>query len=150
MTISARIALGISATTLSLSLALATAALAQDPMRQDLEFRNSLSRYDGAKKETISMDPVKKEDGAGFRAAASMSAPIGPTRRKLSRPKHDELRRGLRLVPQLSVGNEAKEHLMNHSSYRADRLTHLSDNSRPRPAQVATNSAVYQDGSHTS
>ena len=66
MTVSTRIALGISAATLSFSLALATDAFAQDPMRQDLEFRNSLSRYDGAKKETISRDPVKKDDGAGF------------------------------------------------------------------------------------
>jgi pentapeptide MXKDX repeat protein len=57
MTISTRIALGISTAALSLSLALAPAAFAQDPMSQDLEFRNSLSRYDGAK------NPVKKDDG---------------------------------------------------------------------------------------
>jgi len=66
MTNRTRIAIGISAATLSLSLALATASFAEDPMRQDLEFRNSLSRYDGVKKETISKDPVKKDDGAGF------------------------------------------------------------------------------------
>ena len=57
MTISTSIALGISAVALSLSLALAPAALAQDAMSRDLEFRNSLFRYDGAK------NPVKKDDG---------------------------------------------------------------------------------------
>ena len=57
MTISTGIALGISAAALSLSLALAPAALAQDAMSRDLEFRNSLLRYDGAK------NPVKKDDG---------------------------------------------------------------------------------------
>ena len=56
MTISTSIALGISAVALSLSLALAPAAFAQDPMSRDLEFRNSLFRYDGAK------NPVKKDD----------------------------------------------------------------------------------------
>ena len=56
MTISTSIALGISAAALSLSLALAPAALAQDAMSGDLEFRNSLFRYDGAK------NPVKKDD----------------------------------------------------------------------------------------
>ena len=53
MTISTSIALG----ALSLSLALAPAAFAQDAMSRDLEFRNSLFRYDGAK------NPVKKDDG---------------------------------------------------------------------------------------
>ena len=57
MTISTSIALGISAVALSLSLALVPAALAQDAMSRDLEFRNSLFRYDGAK------NPVKKGDG---------------------------------------------------------------------------------------
>ncbi len=57
MTISTRVALGISAAALSLSQALAPAAFAHDPMSQDLEFRNSLSRYNGAK------NPVKKGDG---------------------------------------------------------------------------------------
>ena len=58
MTISTSIALGISAVALSLSLALAPAAFAQDAMSRDLEFRNSLFRYDGTK------NPVKKNDGA--------------------------------------------------------------------------------------
>ena len=57
MTISTSIALGTSAVALSFNLALAPAAFAQDPMSRDLEFRNSLSRYDGAK------NPVKKDDG---------------------------------------------------------------------------------------
>jgi pentapeptide MXKDX repeat protein len=58
MTIRTSIALGISAVALSLSLALVPAAFAQDPMSRDLEFRNSLFRYDGTK------NPVKKNDGA--------------------------------------------------------------------------------------
>jgi len=58
MTIRTSIALGISAVPLSLSLALVPAAFAQDPMSRDLEFRNSLFRYDGTK------NPVKKNDGA--------------------------------------------------------------------------------------
>ena len=56
MTISSSIALGISAAALSLNLALVSAAFAQDAMSRDLEFRNSLLRYDGAK------NPVKKDD----------------------------------------------------------------------------------------
>ena len=56
MTISSSIVLGISAAALSLNLAPAPAALAQDAMSRDLEFRNSLFRYDGAK------NPVKKDD----------------------------------------------------------------------------------------
>jgi pentapeptide MXKDX repeat protein len=57
MTISSSIALGISAAALSLNLALVSAAFAQDAMSRDLEFRNSLLKYDGAK------NPVKKDDG---------------------------------------------------------------------------------------
>ena len=56
MTISTSIALGISAAALSLNLALVPAAFAEDSMSRDLEFRNSLFRYDGAK------NPVKKDD----------------------------------------------------------------------------------------
>jgi pentapeptide MXKDX repeat protein len=66
MTISTGIALGISAAALSLCLAFAPAAFAQDPMSRDLEFRNSLSRYDGAK------NPVKKDDGTGIAAINSL------------------------------------------------------------------------------
>jgi pentapeptide MXKDX repeat protein len=53
MTISTRIALGISAGALSLSLALAPAAFAQDKMGKD----------DGMKKDTMSKDGMKKDDG---------------------------------------------------------------------------------------
>jgi pentapeptide MXKDX repeat protein len=53
MTISTRIALGVSAAVLSLSLALAPAAFAQDKMGKD----------DGMKKDTMSKDGMKKEDG---------------------------------------------------------------------------------------
>ena len=50
MTISTRIALGISAAALSLSLVLAPAAFAQDKMGKD----------DGMKKDTMSKDGMKK------------------------------------------------------------------------------------------
>jgi pentapeptide MXKDX repeat protein len=53
MTISTRIALGVSAAVLSLSLALAPAAFAQDKMGKD----------DGMKKDTMSKDGMKKDDG---------------------------------------------------------------------------------------
>jgi pentapeptide MXKDX repeat protein len=53
MTISTRIALGVSAAALSLSLALAPAAFAQDKMGKD----------DGMKKDSMSKDAMKKEDG---------------------------------------------------------------------------------------
>ena len=52
MTISTRIALGISAAALSLSLALAPAAFAQDKMGKD----------DGMKKDSMSKDGMKKDD----------------------------------------------------------------------------------------
>jgi pentapeptide MXKDX repeat protein len=67
MTISTRIALGISAAALSLSLALVPAAFAQDPMSRDLEFRNSLFRYDGVK------NPAKKDDGTKRYGTSSRS-----------------------------------------------------------------------------
>ena len=44
MTISTRVALGMSAAALSLSLVLAPAAFAQDAMQLDLDFKNSLSQ----------------------------------------------------------------------------------------------------------
>jgi pentapeptide MXKDX repeat protein len=53
MTISTRIALGVSAAALSLSLALAPAAFAQDKMGKD----------DGMKKDSMSKDAMKKDDG---------------------------------------------------------------------------------------
>ena len=56
MTISTRLALGISAAALSLSLGVTSAALAQDAMIRDLEFRNSLSRRDTTSTDTIAKD----------------------------------------------------------------------------------------------
>lgn len=53
MTISTRIALGVSAAVVSISLALAPAAFAQDKMGKD----------DGMKKDTMSKDAMKKDDG---------------------------------------------------------------------------------------
>jgi pentapeptide MXKDX repeat protein len=53
MTISTRITLGVSAAVLSLSLALAPAAFAQDKMGKD----------DGMKKDTMSKDGMAKDDG---------------------------------------------------------------------------------------
>jgi pentapeptide MXKDX repeat protein len=53
MTTYTRIALGVSAAVLSLSLALAPAAFAQDKMGKD----------DGMKKDTMSKDGMKKDDG---------------------------------------------------------------------------------------
>jgi pentapeptide MXKDX repeat protein len=54
------IATGISAAALSLSLALAPAAFAQDSMQQDVDFKNSLSRDDGVKKDTMPKAATKK------------------------------------------------------------------------------------------
>jgi len=65
MNISPRIAFGLLAAALSLSLASTTAVFAQDAMQQDIDFKNSLSRYDGAKNETISKGLVKKSRNAG-------------------------------------------------------------------------------------
>jgi pentapeptide MXKDX repeat protein len=67
MTISVRFVLGISAAALSLSLGLASAALAQDAMTRDLEFRNSLSRRDTPSTDTIVKDA--KEHGRHWGAA---------------------------------------------------------------------------------
>jgi pentapeptide MXKDX repeat protein len=61
MTIGIRIAPGISAAALSLGLTLAPAAFAQDPMAQDIDFRNNLSKDGGFKKDTISRDPMRKD-----------------------------------------------------------------------------------------
>ncbi len=68
MDASTRIGLGISAAALWLSLVIAPAAFAQDPMSQDVDFRNSLSRDIGVKRDTVSRatvskDPAKKDDG---------------------------------------------------------------------------------------
>lgn len=69
MTISTRIALGISAAVLSLSLALAPAAFAQDKMgkddgmKKDSMSKDSMKKDDGMKKDTMAKDGMKKDDG---------------------------------------------------------------------------------------
>jgi pentapeptide MXKDX repeat protein len=68
MNVSTRIVPGISAAALWLSLTIAPAAFAQDPMSQDIDFRNGLSRDIGVKRDTVSgatvsKDPAKKDDG---------------------------------------------------------------------------------------
>jgi pentapeptide MXKDX repeat protein len=61
MTISTRIALGVSAATLSLTLALAPAALAQDAMKKDgaMKKDSMMKKDDGMKKDGM----MKKDDG---------------------------------------------------------------------------------------
>lgn len=65
MTISSKIALGVSATVLSVGLALAPAAFAQDSMSKgDGMKKESMSKGDGMmKKDAMSHDPMKKDDG---------------------------------------------------------------------------------------
>jgi pentapeptide MXKDX repeat protein len=69
MTFSNRIVLGISAAAIFLSLALAPVAFADDPMSQDIDFRNNISRDAGVKKDSVPRDSVvsrraaKKDDG---------------------------------------------------------------------------------------
>jgi pentapeptide MXKDX repeat protein len=78
MTITTRIVSGILAAALSFSLAGASAAFAGDPMSQDIDFRNGMSRGDGVRKDTMARDtlardtvtrdtasrgPTKKDDG---------------------------------------------------------------------------------------
>src|SRR5580658_9447753 len=68
MTINTRIALGVSAAALSLSLVLAPAAFAQDAMKKDdgMMKKDSMSKDDGMKKDTMSKDAMKKDDGGGM------------------------------------------------------------------------------------
>jgi pentapeptide MXKDX repeat protein len=61
MTISTRIALGISAAALSLSLALAPVAFAQDKMGKDDGMKKDSMSKDSMKKDTISKDSMKKD-----------------------------------------------------------------------------------------
>jgi pentapeptide MXKDX repeat protein len=69
MTISTRIALGISAAALSLSLALAPVAFAQDSMKKDDGMKkdsmskDAMKKDDGMKKDSMSKDGMKKDDG---------------------------------------------------------------------------------------
>ena len=59
MTISTRIALGASVAALSLSLALAPAAFAQDAMKKD----DGMMKKDTMSKDTMKKDTMKKDDG---------------------------------------------------------------------------------------
>ena len=72
MTLSPRLALGISAAALALGLALNLAVLskafASDPMSQDIDFRNSAASQGGIRRETtvreaVPRDTRKKDDG---------------------------------------------------------------------------------------
>jgi pentapeptide MXKDX repeat protein len=69
MTIRTHIALGVSAAVLSLSLALAPAAFAQDKMgkddgmKKDTMSKDAMKKDDGMKKDTMSKDTMKKDDG---------------------------------------------------------------------------------------
>jgi len=63
MTISTRIALGVSAAVLSFSLALAPAAFAQDKMGKDDGMKKETMSKDSMKKDTMSKDGMKKDDG---------------------------------------------------------------------------------------
>jgi pentapeptide MXKDX repeat protein len=69
MTIRNRIALGVSAAVLSLGLALAPAAFAQDKMgkddgmKKDTMSKDAMKKDDGMKKDTMSKDTMKKDDG---------------------------------------------------------------------------------------
>jgi hypothetical protein len=72
MTVSPRLAPGISAAAfalgLALNLALASEAFATDPMSQDIDFRNSAAGQGGIRRDTTVREPVprnarKKDDG---------------------------------------------------------------------------------------
>ncbi|AWM01175.1 pentapeptide MXKDX repeat protein [Bradyrhizobium amphicarpaeae] len=76
MTIRTRIVLGVSAAAISLGLALAPAAFAQDKMGKDdgmmkkdtmskdgMMKKDTMSKDDGMKKDTMSKDGMKKDDG---------------------------------------------------------------------------------------
>ena len=63
MTISTRLALGISAAILSFSLGLAPAAFAQDKMGKDDGMKKDATSNDSMKKDTMSKDAMKKDDG---------------------------------------------------------------------------------------
>jgi pentapeptide MXKDX repeat protein len=64
MTIATRIAVGISAAALSLSLALTPVAFAQEAMKKDDGTKkDSVSKDDGMKKDAMSKDAMKKDDG---------------------------------------------------------------------------------------
>ena len=68
MTIRTRIAVGVSAAVVSLGLALAPAAFAQDKMskddgmKKDSMSKDAMKKDDGMKKDTMSKDGMKKDD----------------------------------------------------------------------------------------
>jgi pentapeptide MXKDX repeat protein len=62
MTIRSRVALGLSAAVLSLGLALAPAAFAQDKMGKDDGMKKETMSKDGMKKDTMSKDDAMKKD----------------------------------------------------------------------------------------
>jgi len=72
MTVSPRLAPGISAAAfalgLALSLALASEAFASDPMSQDIDFRNSVAGQGAVRRDTareaVPRDTRKKDDGS--------------------------------------------------------------------------------------
>jgi pentapeptide MXKDX repeat protein len=57
-----RIVLGISAAVLSLNLALAPAAFAEDKMGKDDAMKKDTMSHDGMKKDTMAKDGMKKDD----------------------------------------------------------------------------------------
>src|SRR5205823_13312798 len=63
MTIRTRMTLGVSIAALSLSLALAPAAFAQDKMGKDDAMKKDTMSKDAMKKDTMSKDAMKKDDG---------------------------------------------------------------------------------------
>ena len=69
MNINTRIALAVSSAVVSLSLALAPAAFAQDKMgkedgmKKDSMSKDTMKKDDGMKKDTMSKDSMKKDDG---------------------------------------------------------------------------------------
>jgi pentapeptide MXKDX repeat protein len=69
MTTSTRFALGVSAAVVSLSLALAPIAFAQDKMgkddgmKKDTMAKDAMKKDDGMKKDTMAKDGMKKDDG---------------------------------------------------------------------------------------
>ena len=69
MTINTRIALAVSSAVVSLSLALAPAAFAQDKMgkddgmKKDSMSKDAMKKDDGMKKDEMKKDEMKKDDG---------------------------------------------------------------------------------------
>src|SRR6266478_1222207 len=61
MTIRTRIALGVSAAALALSLALAPPAFAQDSMKLDLDFKSGVSNDNGTRRDTVSKETQPRD-----------------------------------------------------------------------------------------